>query len=51
MWLLGLPDGADVADAALMEIVRIDTVGHAGDGVARLRALLAEAAEMPLHPC
>lgn len=39
VWLLGLPEGADPAEAARIEIARIDAAGLADDRLHRLRAL------------
>lgn len=39
VWLLGLPEGADPAEAARTEIARIDAKGLADGRLHRLRAL------------
>lgn len=39
VWLLGLPDGTDPAEAARREIARIDAAGPADGRLHRLRAL------------
>lgn len=39
VWLLGLPEGADPAAAARIEIARIDAAGLAQEKLRRLRAL------------
>lgn len=43
-WLLGLPEGTDPAQAALVEIERIDRAAPRGAGPQRLRELMAELA-------
>lgn len=42
-WFLKLPDSANVADAARIEIARIDRAASPSDEVARLRSLLYQA--------
>lgn len=42
-WLFGLPDSANVAEAARIEIARIDTVALPSEQVARLRTMLVQA--------
>ena len=39
VWLLGLPEGTDPAEAARIEIARIDAAGLADGRLHRLRAL------------
>lgn len=41
VWLLGLPEGADPAEAARVEIARIDAAGLAQEKLRRLRALFS----------
>lgn len=45
LWLLRLPEGADIVEAARDEIARLDRLAPLPPGPARLRALMAEAAE------
>ena len=45
LWLLQLPEGADIAEAARKEIVRLDGAAPLAPGPARLRELMAEAVE------
>ena len=45
LWLLQLPEGVDVAEAARIEIARLDRAAPLSPGPARLRELMAEAAE------
>ncbi len=45
LWLLQLPERADVAEAARSEIARLDRAAPLSPGPARLRELMAEAAE------
>lgn len=50
-WLFGLPDQADVAHAAHVEIARIDDRASSSDEALRLRALLHQATlNQPPHP-
>lgn len=44
IWLLRLPDGADVAEAARAEIARLDRAAPLAPGPLRLRGLLEQAA-------
>lgn len=43
-WLLALPEGMDLAQAARREIARLDAAAPLGPGPARLRGLFIEAA-------
>jgi hypothetical protein len=42
-WFFGLPDGADVAEAARIEIARIDKSALPCEQVSRLRTMLVQA--------
>lgn len=44
IWLLGLPEGADPAEAALAEIARLDAAAPLAAGPRRLRELMMELA-------
>ncbi len=44
-WLIGLPDGTDVAAAARDRIIRLDEAGFASEPARKLRGLLEQAAE------
>ena len=45
LWLLQLPEGTDVAEAARKEIIRMDRNPPLSPKAARLRELMAEATE------
>ncbi|MBN9038278.1 MAG: hypothetical protein J0H53_19625 [Rhizobiales bacterium] len=49
MWLLGLPDDADVAAAARTELARLDRLVALPAAAVRLRALLVQATR-PMAP-
>lgn len=44
-WVIGLPDGTDVAAAARDRIIRLDEAGCASEPARKLRGLLEQAAE------
>lgn len=50
-WILWLPEGADIAASARVEIARIDGAGNASASTLRLRALFEQAAGPLAMPC
>jgi len=46
-WFFGLPDSANVAEAARVEIARIDAIALPCEQVSRLRNMLVQASYQP----
>lgn len=44
-WLVGLPDGTDIAAAARDRIIRLDEAGFSSEPARKLRGLLEQAAD------
>jgi len=47
VWLLGLPDGVDPADAASEEVMRLDRIGPLPPPATKLRDIFLAAAKFP----